>query len=137
MVLILLLVLLIGILIGLVVMTQIRSRSIAQAPLSTAPLSTAPLSTAPLSTAPLLTAALSTATAPLWKPYHPSGYKQIFVYWDDPVMPPLVHQCVNKMQRQLPDFAVHVWNRQIMKDHIPPERFPINFHALSLNHQCD
>ena len=64
-------------------------------------------------------------------------FKNIFCFWNDEVLPPLINECVKKMKRKMPDWNVILLNDKTIYKLINECEFPPNLKNLNIQAQTD
>jgi hypothetical protein len=64
-------------------------------------------------------------------------FKNIFCFWNDEVLPPLINECVKKMKRKMPDWNLILLNEKTILKLINESEIPSNLKKLNIQAQSD
>lgn len=64
-------------------------------------------------------------------------FKNIFCFWNDEILPPLINECVKKMKRKMPDWNVILLNEKTIRKLVNESEIPLNLKRLSIQAQSD
>ena len=64
-------------------------------------------------------------------------FKNIFCFWNDEVLPPLINECVKKIKLKMPDWNVILLNEKTLRKLVNESEIPLNLKSLSIQAQSD
>ena len=64
-------------------------------------------------------------------------FRNIFCFWNDEILPPLINECVKKMKLKMPDWNLILLNEKTICKLINESEIPLNMKSLSMQAQSD